>query len=105
MFEAVSGSNDSVDYYVWKKKNWKNGEYAPSTPSKKAKTSSPKTSSTKKSRWTKVGHKIARKVISDYSKDGDTIIQKALLKRFKKKNPTASSLQHKGLRSQQTYNL
>ena len=86
VFEATSGSNDSVDFYVWKKKNWKDGALVSSTPSppKKVK-QSPKTSSTKKSRWTKVGHKIAKEAISKYVKDGDAIVQKRLSKKLKKK--------------------
>jgi len=85
VFEATSGSNDSVDYYIWKKKNWKDGALVSSTPSPSKKMKqSPKTSSTKKSRWTKVGHKLAKKAISDYMKDGDAKVQKALLKKLKK---------------------
>ena len=85
VFEATRGSNDSVDFYLWKKSNWKDGAVVSFTPSKKPK-QSPKTSSTKKSRWTKVGHKIAKTAISDYMKNGDDIVQKALLKKLKKKS-------------------
>ena len=86
VFEATSGSNDSVDFYLWKKKNWKDGALVSSTPSPFKKVQqSPKTSSTKKSRWTKVGHKLAKKVISNYVKDGDDKVRKALLQKLKKK--------------------
>jgi len=89
VFEAVSGSNDPVDFYVWKKNYWKNGEYVPSTPSltppKQKKASiSPQS---KKTRWTKTGHKVAKKIIADYGKKAEASIQRALTEKFRKKKP------------------